>query len=70
MHDHCDLQMGTPADVVARVEGVMRYVDKERIHAASGLRFLTVCLEPYGSNGYRRSVPEAQSNVSGSSVAP
>ena len=60
LHDHCDLQMETPAEVVARVEGAMRYVDKKRIHAASGLRLLTVCSKPYGSNGFRGSVPEAQ----------
>ena len=29
--DHCDLQVETPGDVVARVEGAMRDVDKERI---------------------------------------
>ncbi|MCZ6676759.1 MAG: cobalamin-independent methionine synthase II family protein [Candidatus Poribacteria bacterium] len=29
--DHCDRRVETPEDVVARVEGAMRYVDKERI---------------------------------------
>jgi 5-methyltetrahydropteroyltriglutamate--homocysteine methyltransferase len=29
--DHCDRQVESPADVIARVEGALRYVDKERI---------------------------------------
>jgi 5-methyltetrahydropteroyltriglutamate--homocysteine methyltransferase len=29
--DHCDRRVETPQDVIERVEGAMRYVDKERI---------------------------------------
>ena len=31
LFDHCDRQVETPDDVIARVETAMRYVDKERI---------------------------------------